>query len=148
MHAPLIYFLCTGNSCRSQMAEGWARAIGGGHVEVASAGVAPRAVDPRAIAAMAEIGIDISPQASKAIDPELLQRATVVVTLCGEAEERCPVTPPHVRRVHWPLADPARARGSDAEVMRVFRAVRDAIGERVADLLKGLEADAGAGPGP
>jgi arsenate reductase len=148
MSTRLIYFLCTGNSCRSQMAEGWARAMAGDRFEVASAGVEPTAVDPRAIAAMAEIGIDISQQASKAIDPELLGRAAVVITLCGEAEESCPVTPPHVRRLHWPLPDPARARGCDAEVMRAFRTVRDAIGERVAGLLKSLEVDAGARPDP
>jgi arsenate reductase len=131
---PLVYFLCTGNSCRSQMAEGFARQLLGDRWEVASAGLAPRPVDPRAVAVMAEVGVDISRQASKPLDPELLTRAALVVTLCGDAEERCPVTPPHVRRLHWPLPDPARATGTEAEVLATFRAVRDAIRRRVEEL--------------
>jgi arsenate reductase len=132
---PLIYFLCTGNSCRSQMAEGFARAMAGDRFEVESAGIAPTLVDPRAIAAMAEVGIDISRQASKGIDRRLLDGAAVVVTLCGEAEETCPVTPPHVRRLHWPLPDPAKARGGDAAVMAVFREVREQIRWRTQALI-------------
>lgn len=135
---PLIYFLCTGNSCRSQMAEGFARAMAGGRFEVASAGIAPTQVNPRAIAAMAEAGIDISGHESKGIDRRLLDGAAVVVTLCGEAEETCPVSPPHVRRLHWPLPDPARARGTDAEVTAVFREVREQIRQRTRDLVDEL----------
>ena len=132
---PLLYFLCTGNSCRSQMAEGFARHVAGNRWEVASAGIEPSGVNPMAIAVMAEAGIDISRQVSKAIDPDLLDRAAVIVTLCGDAEERCPVTPPHVRKVHWPLPDPAKATGSESEVRVAFRAVRDDIGRRVEALL-------------
>jgi arsenate reductase len=132
---PLLYFVCTGNACRSQMAEGFARALAGDRWEVASGGLAPTRVDPRAIAAMAEAGIDISRQASKPVDPLLLARAAVVVTLCGEAEETCPATPPHVRRLHWPLPDPARATGTEAEVMAVFRTVREEIRRRVEALV-------------
>ena len=135
MERPLLYFLCTGNACRSQMAEGFARHLGGDRWEVRSAGLAPSRVDPRAVAAMAEVGLDISGQSSKAIDPQLLRRSAVVVTLCGEAEEACPATPPGVRRLHWPLPDPARAAGDPEAVAAVFRAVREQIRQRVAGLL-------------
>lgn len=135
MPKPLVYFLCTGNSCRSQMAEGFARQLAGDRWEVASAGIEPSVVHPRAIAVMAEVGIDISRHTSKAIDPDRLAHAALVVTLCGDAEERCPRTPLHVRRVHWPLPDPTKASGREAEVVGAFRAVRDEIGRRVQELL-------------
>ena len=135
MPTPLVYFLCTGNSCRSQMAEGFARHLAGDRWKVASAGIEPSVVNPLAVAVMAEVGIDISRQVSKPIDPAFLDRAAVIVTLCGDAEERCPVTPPHVRRVYWPLPDPAKATGSECEVRAAFRAVRDDIGRRVEALL-------------
>ncbi len=127
-------FLCTGNSCRSQMAEGWARALGGDLWEVHSAGLEAHGLNPRAVAVMAEAGVDISRQTSKTIDPALLEAMDLVVTVCGDAEERCPLTPPGVRRLHWPLADPAKARGSEEEVMAVFRRMRDEIRARVAAL--------------
>ncbi len=145
MPKPLMYFVCTGNSCRSQMAEGFARLLGGDRWQVASAGIAPTAVNPLAVIAMSEVGIDITPQTSKAIDRDLLQRATVVVTLCGDAEETCPAPPPGVRRVHWPLPDPARARGDAAEVAAVFRSVRDEIRACVEALL-GEETDQAGAP--
>jgi arsenate reductase len=107
---PLLYFICTGNSARSQMAEGFARRLLGNRFTVVSGGLEPQDVNPHAVAVMAEVGIDISDQQSKPLDLERLWQTHVVVTLCGDAEERCPVTPPHVRRVHWPLRDPARAR--------------------------------------
>jgi arsenate reductase len=135
MRKPLIYFLCTHNSCRSQMAEGFARHLAGDRWEVASAGTEPSVVHPLAVAVMEEAGVDISRQVSKPLDPGLLERAAVIVTLCGDAEERCPVTPAHVHRVHWPLPDPAKATGSASEVRAAFRAVRDDIGERVKALL-------------
>ncbi|MCL8209334.1 MAG: arsenate reductase (thioredoxin) [Actinomycetia bacterium] len=128
---PLLYFICTGNSARSQMAEGFARRLLGDRYTVVSGGLEPQDVNPHAVAVMAEVGIDISGQQSKPLDLERLWQAQVVVTLCGDAEERCPVTPPHVRRVHWPLRDPARATGSGEEVRGVFRAVRDEIRERI-----------------
>ena len=135
MPKPLVYFLCTGNSCRSQMAEGFARHLAGDRWEVASAGIEPSVVNPLAVAVMAEAGIDISRHVSKPIDSELLRRAAVIVTLCGDAQERCPVTPPQVRRVHWPLPDPAKATGNESEVRAAFRLVRDDIGRRVGRLL-------------
>ncbi len=134
MDLPLLYFLCTGNSCRSQMAEGFARRVLGATHRVASAGIAPGRVHPLAIAVMAEAGVDISGQTSKAIDPALLRQAALVVTLCGDADERCPVTPPGVRRLHWDLPDPARAEGDEAARLAVFRAVRDDIRARVGRL--------------
>jgi arsenate reductase len=130
----VIYFLCTGNSARSQMAEGLARRSFGATHQVASAGVAPTALHPLAVAAMAEIGIDISHHRAKPIDPALVRSAAVVVTLCGDADERCPVTPPEVRRLHWDLPDPARAHGTDVERLAAFRAVRDDLARRIDQL--------------
>lgn len=138
MTRPVIYFLCTGNSCRSQMAEGWARHIGQGRVQAYSAGIETHGLNPRAIAVMKEAGVDISHHQSKLIDPELLSRADVVITLCGEAEETCPWTPPTVRRLHWPLLDPARVQGSQAEIMDAFRRVRDQIRDQVTEFLESL----------
>ncbi|MCS5695316.1 arsenate reductase (thioredoxin) [Desulfofundulus thermocisternus] len=134
-----VLFLCTGNSCRSQMAEGFARTMAQDKWDVYSAGTAPAGVNPRAVQVMAEAGIDISGQKSKAIDPEILNSADVVVTLCGDAYESCPLTPPAVKRIHWPLEDPARAAGTEEEIMARFRAVRDEIKKRVAELLATLE---------
>ncbi|MBX6378662.1 MAG: arsenate reductase (thioredoxin) [Clostridia bacterium] len=130
-----LLFLCTGNACRSQMAEGFARVLGGHFWEVESAGTDPKGLDPRAVRVMAEVGVDISAQQSKALRPDQLQRADLVITLCGDAEERCPVTPPGVERRHWPLEDPARARGGEEQVLARFRAVRDAIRRHVEALL-------------
>lgn len=132
---PLLYFLCTGNSCRSQMAEGWARQLGRDRVLVYSAGIAAHGVNPLAIAVMQEAGVDISGHTSKLIDPALLNRADYVITLCGDADEACPVTPPQVVRIHWGLLDPARATGSEHEIMAKFREVRDEIQQRVRQLL-------------
>ena len=131
-----IYFLCTGNSCRSQMAEGWARHLAGDRLEAQSAGVEAHGLNPRAVAAMAEAGVDISRQQSKQIDPGLLNRADYVITLCGDADERCPVTPPDVKRLHWGFEDPARASGTEEEVRRKFREVRDAIRDRIEAFLR------------
>lgn len=134
-----VMFLCTGNSCRSQMAEGFARHLGGERWEVHSAGLEPAGVNPRAVEVMKEVGIDTSGQSSKPIDPELLRSADLVVTLCGDARDRCPVTPPHIRRLHWALPDPARAEGTEEEIMAVFRRVRDGIRELVGELLKEVD---------
>ncbi|MEW6273695.1 MAG: arsenate reductase (thioredoxin) [Bacillota bacterium] len=130
-----ILFLCTGNSCRSQMAEGWAKALAKDKWEVHSAGTNPVGVNPRAVQVMAEAGVDISTQTSKPIDPDLLNSADLVITLCGDAAESCPVTPPTVRRLHWPLADPAKATGAEEEILAAFRAVRDEIKQRLEKLL-------------
>lgn len=134
MDRPLLYFICTGNSCRSQMAEGFARESLGDRCTVLSGGLEPSRVNPLAIRVMAEVGIDISGHESTPIDPDILQSATIAVTLCGDAEERCPLTPPQVQRLHWPLPDPAKASGSEEEVLSVFRRVRDDIRARVAAL--------------
>ncbi len=132
---PRVLFLCTGNSCRSQMAEGFARALGEDRIEVQSAGIEAHGQNPRAIAAMAEAGIDISGQESTRLDDDMLERIDLVVTLCGHADEHCPVLPAGVKRVHWPLPDPARASGSEEEIIEQFRAVRDDISDRVKALL-------------
>jgi len=133
-----ILFLCTGNSCRSQMAEGWARALGADDLQVQSAGIEAHGKNPRAIAVMQEAGVDISAQASTRVTDEMLQAADLVVTVCGHANEHCPVLPPGTRKEHWPLEDPARAAGSEEQVMAVFRASRDTIRQRVLDLLQRL----------
>lgn len=130
-----IYFLCTGNSCRSQMAEGFAKAILGPQWQVASAGVETHGLNPLAVQVMREIGIDISQQQSKLIDIDYLNNCDMVVTLCGDARDKCPVTPPTVQKMHWPLPDPALALGTDAEKLAVFRQVRDEIKQRVMALV-------------
>ncbi len=112
------------------MAEGFARQLLP-QWQVASAGIEAHGLNPRAVATMAEVGIDISYYHSKRIDRDYLNHADLVVTLCADAEARCPVTPPNVKREHWPLPDPAAAVGNDAEIMAVFRQVRDEIGRRV-----------------
>lgn len=131
---PQIYFLCTGNSCRSQMAEGFARQYLGQQWRIASAGIEIHGLNPRAVQVMAEKGINISQYHSKMIDIDYLNNSDLVVTLCGDARDRCPVTPPTVKKQHWPLPDPAQAQGSEAEILTVFRQVRDEIERRVQEL--------------
>ncbi len=131
-----VYFLCTGNSCRSQIAEGWARHLGGDRIEVQSAGIEAHGLNPRAIATMKEAGIDISHHTSKLIDPDLLNSADYVITLCGDANDKCPITPRHVRRLHWGFEDPARATGTEDEIASKFREVRDAIRDQIATWLE------------
>ncbi|MDX8362793.1 MULTISPECIES: arsenate reductase (thioredoxin) [Bacillaceae] len=126
-----IYFLCTGNSCRSQMAEGWGKKYLSDEWDVYSAGLEAHGLNPNAVKAMNEVGIDISEQTSDVIDTEILHSADLVVTLCGHADEHCPVTPPQVKRVHWGFDDPAKAEGSEAERWAFFQRVRDEIGERI-----------------
>jgi arsenate reductase len=133
-----ILFLCTGNSCRSQMAEGWAKHLGAGRVEVESAGIEAHGKNPRAIAVMREAGVDISTQESTRVTDDMIRRADVVVTVCGHADEHCPALPPGVKKIHWPLSDPAKATGSEDEIMAQFRATRDDVRRRVADLIASL----------
>lgn len=133
-----ILFLCTGNACRSQMAEGWARALADNNIVVQSAGIEAHGKNPRAIAVMKGAGIDISHQESTRVDDEMLKTADLVVTVCGHADEHCPVLPSGTRKEHWPLDDPAKATGSEEEIMRVFRAGRDEIRDYVKDLLQRL----------
>jgi len=136
-----VLFLCTGNSCRSQIAEGWARRLGGGAVDALSAGIEAHGKNPRAIAVMAEAGVDISGQESTRLTDAMLADADYLVTVCGHADEHCPTLPPGMRREHWPLSDPAKATGSEDEIMAVFRASRDDIRARVEDLLARLAKD-------
>lgn len=127
----IIYFLCTGNSCRSQMAEGWAKHYLSKDWTVKSAGIEAHGLNPNAIKAMKEVGIDMSNHTSDIIDEETLHQAELVVTLCGDAADKCPVTPPHVKRVHLGFDDPAKADGSEAQKWSTFQRVRDEIGERI-----------------
>jgi arsenate reductase len=131
-----VMFLCTANSCRSQMAEGLLRHLAGGKVEVHSAGLFAAGVHPRAVQVMREAGIDISGQTSKDIDPGLLRRMDYAITLCGHAESSCPATPPEVRRLHWPVEDPVGARGTEEEVLKEFRRARDEIKLRIERFLR------------
>jgi arsenate reductase len=131
-----VMFLCTGNSCRSQMAEGFAREIGKGVIEPYSAGISPKVVNEKAIIVMKEIGIDISHQLSKSIDEELLRKMDIIITLCDDAAESCPWTPPEIKRIHWSLSDPAAATGTEEEVLNEFRIVRDEVKEKVIQLVK------------
>ncbi|MFD2924097.1 arsenate reductase (thioredoxin) [Halobacillus naozhouensis] len=126
-----IYFLCTGNSCRSQIAEGWAKKHLGDEWDVKSAGIEAHGLNPKAIKAMEEVDIDISNQQSDVIDPEIFNTADLIVTLCGDAADKCPITPPHVKREHWGFDDPAKAKGTEEEKWAVFQRVRDQIGERI-----------------
>jgi arsenate reductase (thioredoxin) len=125
---PLVLILCTGNSCRSQMAEGILRAAAGDLLDVHSAGSKPAGfVHPRAIEAMREIGIDLAGNRSKSVDEFLAQPVDTVITVCGRAEQACPVFPGQVHRHHWGFDDPDHASGSEAEVLGEFRRVRDEI---------------------
>lgn len=125
---PLILILCTGNSCRSHMAEGVLRAAVGDTVAVASAGSAPAGyVHPLAIEALKEIDIDISGHTSKHLDEFLAQDVHTVITVCGNADQACPVFPGLAVKYHWPFDDPAHATGTEAEQLAVFRRVRDEI---------------------
>ncbi|NLR32126.1 arsenate reductase (thioredoxin) [Levilactobacillus tujiorum] len=135
---PQLYFLCTGNSCRSQMAEGFARQLAPQDWQIASAGIEQHGLNPLAVKVMAEQGVDISQQRSKLIDQDYLQHSDLVVTLCGDARDKCPMTPPTVAKQHWPLRDPAQATGSEEDVLAVFRQVRDEIEDRVKRLIATL----------
>ena len=125
---PRVLILCTGNSCRSHMAEGILRAAAGDFLEVCSAGSQPAGyVHPQAIAALAEIGIDLSGHTSKHMNGFLDREVETVITVCGNADQACPVYPGQVNRHHWPFDDPAHATGTEADVAAEFRRVRDEI---------------------
>jgi len=133
-----ILFLCTGNSCRSQMAEGWARQLAPLGSTIQSAGIEAHGKNPRAIAVMAEAGVDISGQESTRVTDAMLEAADLVVTVCGHADEHCPVLPAGTRKEHWPLSDPAKATGTEEAIITVFRATRDEVKARVAELIAHL----------
>ena len=124
-------FLCTGNSCRSQMAEGFARHLAPDTHRVYSAGTSPRGIHPLAIQVMKEVGIDIAGQRSKGLEDIPLDQIQRLVTLCGDAGENCPTLPKNAEQIHWSLRDPALAHGSEQEILRIFREVRDEIRDRV-----------------
>ncbi|KPV61098.1 arsenate reductase [Paenibacillus sp. A3] len=129
---PLVYFLCTGNSCRSQMADGFLKALGHDRYEVKSAGLEAHGLNPRAVQVMKEAGVNISGNTSDVIDPEMLNRADYVITLCGHADEHCPaILNKNVIKWHWGFDDPAKATGTEEEIMAQFRNVRDSIKHRI-----------------
>jgi arsenate reductase len=125
---PRVLILCTGNSCRSHMAEGILRAAAGDILEVCSAGSDPAGyVHPQAIAALGEIGIDLSGHTSKHMNDFLNREVETVITVCGNADQACPVFPGQVNRHHWPFDDPVKATGTAEEINAEFRRVRDEI---------------------
>ena len=131
MKPPAILILCTGNSCRSHLAEGILQKALGGGFRVESAGSKPAGyVHPLGITAMAEIGIDISDHRSKHLDEFLHDQVETVITVCGNADQACPVFPGQLNRHHWGFDDPAHATGSEEEIMEEFRRVRDEIATR------------------
>lgn len=127
MDKKVIYFICTGNACRSQMAEGWGKQILGEEWDVYSAGIETHGVNPNAIKAMDEVGVDIHTHTSDLIDPKILNKADLVVTLCSDADKNCPIMPPHVKKEHWGFDDPAGKPWSE------FQRVRDEIKEAIED---------------
>lgn len=129
-----ILFLCTANSCRSQMAEGFARKLAPQGLRIYSAGTEPKGVHPLAIKVMQEVGIDISDQTSKGIEKVSLEKVDLVVTLCGEAAETCSTLPKKAEHLYWPIPDPALARGDEKTVLQAFRQARDEIRARVEQL--------------
>jgi len=126
-----VLFLCTGNSCRSQMAEGWLRHLAGDRFEAFSAGIEAYGQNPRAIAVMQEAGVEISGQKSEILDPKLLDSLDLLVTVCGHADEHCPAVPVSCNKEHWPFDDPAKAIGTEEQIMAEFHRVRDQIKARV-----------------
>lgn len=126
-----VLFLCTGNSCRSQMAEALLRTLGGDDFEVFSAGTEPQGLHPLAVRAMGEIGIDITGQRSKHLHGFLAQRFDYVITVCDRIRDNCPTFPGDTQRIHWSYDDPAEATGDMEEQLRVFRRVRNEISERI-----------------
>ncbi len=131
-----VLFLCTHNSARSQMAEGFLRTLAGDRFDVASAGTEATRVHPLAVRAMAEVGLDLRGYASKTLDEFLDQPWDYVITVCDAASERCPVFPKNTNRQHWSFPDPSKATGNEEERLEVFRRVRDQIKGTLADWIK------------
>ena len=131
-----VLILCTGNSARSQMAEGLLRHDGGAGYEVASAGTKPSFVRPEAIAVMRELGIDISGHRSKSVDEFAGKHFDYVITVCDNAKESCPVFPATTQRIHWSFPDPAAVEGSEAARLAAFRQARDAIRTRLREFVR------------
>ncbi len=133
-----ILFLCTGNSCRSQMAEGWARHYAIEGTEIVSAGIESHGKNPKTVIVMQEVGIDISHQSSTVIDDSMLENLDLLVTVCSDANEKCPVIASKTTKEFWPIQNPAIATGTKEEVMAIFRSTRDEIKNRVIELLQRL----------
>ena len=131
-----VLILCTGNSARSQMAEGLWRHLSKGRDEVFSAGTRPTQVRPEGIAAMQEIGVDISEHRSKSVDEFVNQQFDLVITVCDNANESCPVFPGAAQRLHWPFTDPAAVEGTFDERLSAFREVRVLIADRIQGFLE------------
>jgi len=131
-----VLILCTGNSARSQMAEGLLRHDAGNRFEVSSAGTCPTHVRPEAIAVMRELGIDISSHRSKSVDEFAGQDFDCAITVCDNAKESCPVFPSRTERFHWSIEDPAAVHGSDEERREAFRVARDELRRRLWDFIK------------
>lgn len=137
MEKKLVYFLCTGNSCRSQIADGFLKVLGSDKYEVKSAGLEAHGLNPRAIQVMREAGVDISEHTSDVIDPEILKKADYIITLCGHANDNCPVVRnDKSERWHWGFDDPAKAIGTEEEIIAKFREVRDSIKNRIEKFVK------------
>lgn len=117
------------------MAEGWTRHLGGARVQAMSAGIEAHGKNPRALLVMKEAGVDISHQESTQLTPEMIRGADIIVTVCGHADDHCPVIPAGTHKEHWPLDDPAQAKGSEEAILGVFRQTRDRVRRRVEDLL-------------
>lgn len=131
MNKKRVLFLCTGNSCRSQMAEGLLRHMAKDRFEAYSAGVKPITVNPLAIKVMAEIGINISKHRSKSAMEFIDQSFDYVITVCGNAQKTCPVFPGEHEKIHWDIEDPAEAKGSEADKLPVFRKIRDDVKKNI-----------------
>ncbi|MGM0215345.1 arsenate reductase (thioredoxin) [Enterococcus sp. AZ109] len=127
-----IYFLCTGNSCRSKMAEGYAhKLLPKNQFEIKSAGIETHGLNPKAVKVMAEDRVDISEQTSDLLDMSYFNKADLIVTLCGDAKDKCPVIPKGKEHFHWNLKYPAKATGTEEEILAEFRTVRENIKQRV-----------------
>ena len=135
-----VLFLCTGNSARSQMAEGFLRHFAGDKFEAFSAGVKPTQINPLAIKVMAEVGIDVSKHRSKSALEFIGQKFDYVITVCDNAKQTCPVFPGKYEKAHWSLEDPAVAQGSEEQKLVVFRRLRDQIKQNIADWMKSVDA--------
>ena len=132
-----VLFLCTENACRSQMAEGLVNHDLAGQVQAFSAGVRPSRVNPRAVQVMAELGIDISHHRSKSVDDLAWERFDLVITVCDQAQEQCPIFAAETEVRHVGFPDPAKAAGTEAEILTVFRWMRDGLRERLGHILRG-----------
>ncbi|EQA54300.1 arsenate reductase ArsC [Leptospira kmetyi] len=138
MKKPKILVLCTGNSCRSQIAEGWLKHFAGDRMEIFSAGIEAHGVNPRAIRTMGEVGIDISKQTSNRIEEYKKIDFDYIITVCDHARENCPYFPSNAQRLHHNFPDPAKASGTEMEIEEEFRKVRSMIRDYIQDFLSDL----------